>query len=680
MYRIAVVTNANEVEHSKYADTLRVLRTALTECNDAGRRGNSYHFVPFDKFNINKLFMSTESDLLTFDSLILATNSLSFDEALYIALAANKTRLAEFLMRDRGICILSQKKLSNRNLSNDSYDATGLLPEEYDYYLFDRPEKFSSDGEATVRSHDSLLRYPYAITNELIGSRCQTNQFMHHTYRSLIIPKYPASFVTLISDNTSSQILYDPLQYQDGDRKLLLSARHKRIVISSMALDWANHAELLCNIVTFITERGPRTLFVQKEQERHTHGIIDSYILRANSANMPYRVIAERSLENWHHQPCDTFIFSPASEIAEIDEAYATLVATRTAYFSLFHIHKMNAAPPHKYALTKYSNFSSIDLMKDGVIRNLLNAHSINAWNNSVWTYSYIATLLEFFDVNEPSIARRVYQELGNHFTKGEEQRGGTELIGSYDNVINATCKMLEVLQYFRIRYGDAAISDGARHDIGTVIIRAEEWLTERLRSGAVADHDVCYCLTYFSKSGRLALLDAATIAALNNLFTQLLASVSEEMLSDKIAYRSGVELARIHQALCVIPESQIFTHARLLMYLQNIEASLVARQDPFGNLANVSETAEVTSILLEGYDARTRVDPNTSTVGQLLTGGIQALYTHFDPHTYAWGDDLNATAKAMYAVGAYDRRFNFAINDFFTDLRGTPELRSLRP
>jgi hypothetical protein len=238
---------------------------------------------------------------------------------------------------------------------------------------------------------------------------------------------------------------------------------------------------------------------------------------------------------------------------------------------------------------------------------------------------------------------------------------------------------MLEVLQYFRVRYGDAAISDGAHHNIATVATRAEEWLTERLRAGAVPDHDVCYCLTYFSKSGRLALLDAATIATLNNLFTQLLASVSEELLSDRIAYRSSVELARIHQALCIIPESQTFTHARILVYLQKIEAALVARQDPFGNLANVSETAEVTSILLEGYDARTRIDPNTSTVAQVLTGGIQALYSHFDPHTYAWGDDLNATAKAMYAIGAYDRRFNFAINDFFADLRGTPELRSLR-
>lgn len=680
MYRIAVITNANEVEHSKYADTLRVLRTVLGECNDGGRRGNSYHFVSFDKFNINKLFTSTEFDLLSFDSLILATNCLSFDEAIYIALAAKKTRLAEFLMSDRGICILSQKKLSNRTLTSDSYDPAGLLPEEYDYYLFDRPEKFSSEGEATIRRDDPILRYPYAITNELIAGRSTTNQFMHHKYRSLIIPKYPESFETLVSDTTSPPILYDPLHYHDGDRKLLLSARHRRIVISSMALDWANHAELLCNIVTFITERGPRTIFVQNTQERHTHGIIDSYILRANSANMPYRVIEETGLASWRHEPRDTFIFSPAWDLASVETAYATLASTRTDYFSLFHIHRTTDTASHKYALTKYSNFSSIDLLKDGVIRNLLNAHSINGWNNSVWTYSYIAKLLEFFDVTEPCIARRVFIEMGNHFAKGDEQSGGSELIGSYDNVVNATCKMLEVLQYFRSRYGEASMSDGARHDIGSVILRGEEWLAERLRSGGVADHDVCYCLIYFAKSGRLTQLDAATVAGLNNLLTRLLASIGEEMLSDDIYYRSSVELARVHQALCVTPESPTFPHARILLYLQNIENALASRQDPFGNLANVSETAEVTSILLEGYDARTRIDPNTSTVGQLLTGGIQALYSHFDPRTFTWGDDLNATAKAMYAIGAYDRRFNFAINDFFADLRGATELGSLRP
>jgi hypothetical protein len=138
-----------------------------------------------------------------------------------------------------------------------------------------------------------------------------------------------------------------------------------------MALDWANHVELLCNILTFITQAKPLTIFVKKESEHTRSAIIDSYIVRANTANLPYRVISRSEIGDYTRTSGDAFIFSPNWRTEEIERTYASL-SQQSTYFSIYHICKTNDSSSNSHKLTKYCNFSSIDTMKDVVIQDLL--------------------------------------------------------------------------------------------------------------------------------------------------------------------------------------------------------------------------------------------------------------------------------------------------------------------
>ncbi len=676
MYRVGIVINENEVAHSKYADTLETLRSAIEACNQNGSKGNSFNFSVFDKFNIQNLFGRGDQNIMTFDGLVVATNAMGYSEKIHNLFCNNKQSIEEFINRNKGMFISSQKKLSNGSLLRDNLETTGFLPDIYDYFVFDRPEKYSADGEVSISAPNKVLLYPYLISNELIKNHCENNQFIIHKYRSLIIPKHANSYETLLRDTTSAPISHKQLGYLNGDRKVLLCGRNgKRIVISTMALDWANHSELLCNILTYITEDKSRAIFVKKDSERVKSTTIDSYIIRANIANIPYRVISGSEIDTLVRTPGNVFIFSPNWLADEIEGIYAGMLARQSEYFSIYHIDKTNVVADKSQKLSKYCNFSSVDIMRDSVVQNLLSSYLSTSWNRSVWTYSYVLRLGEFFGYDIPQIVKKVYEELGHHFTKTDDTTGKTELTGNYDNVFNATCKLLEILCYFQRSYS-SAIRQDSPYMIGSVIEAADNWILAKVEAGSVFDQDICYCLLYLVKNGRYGQLKDATKAKLTQLLMQLLTSIIEEILSRRIDSRSSIDLCRIYQTLCMLTMHRTFTAEKTITYLDQIEEILKERQDVYGNWKNVSETAEITAMLLEVYELRSKLDTSTNTFNTLITKGIESLYSQFDSGKSMWGLDLGTTAKAMYAIGVYDKIYNFAINDFFVDLKNSQETR----
>jgi hypothetical protein len=294
-----------------------------------------------------------------------------------------------------------------------------------------------------------------------------------------------------------------------------------------------------------------------------------------------------------------------------------------------------------------------------------------SSWNKSVWTYSYILKLIEFFDFDIPIVAKRVYRELSNHFTKKDEATGRSDLTGCYDNVFNATCKMLEILNYFQNKYQDVS-HDDSLHVIDDVIQSADTWILGKIEAESIVDQDICYCLLYLLKNGRYDSLDDTIKAKL----TKLLANVIEESLALKTQSRSSIDLCRVYQTLCMLRTNETLVGKKTVTYLRKIESILKERQDASGIWKNISDTAEITAMLIETYELRSAIDTSLNTINTLITKGIEVLHSQFNPRTNMWSDDLGTTAKAMYAIGAYDKQFNFAINDFFLDLKTNQETR----
>jgi hypothetical protein len=676
MYRIATIVNENEVSHSRYADTLGTLRAAMRTCNLDGKRGNAYHFVAFDKFSVQRLFVAGDDHLLTFDGLFIATNALSRHERVYETLFQNQPLIATFLDSNRGIFVSSQKKLSNGSLQTCDPQSVSFLPDVYHYYLFDRPEKYSSDGDIDVSSGGRILTYPYTIDSALLAKHCDHNQFMPHRYRSIAIPKHMHSYDTVLADRGSPAVTYEELGAFKIDRKVLLSATYnKRVVISTMALDWANHSELLANILTFLTEDRHRTLFVTKPDAYSHDAVLDSYILRANIANIPYHVISPSEMDSRITPECNAYIFSPAWQPHEVEELYTATLRSHTSYFSMYHVCDIGSSSRATHKVSKYCNYSSVDLMKDAVVATLLASFVSTHWNKSVWTYSYIAKLLALYDYDIEPVATRVYDELRLHFTKTDGLTQKQELVGSYDNVFNATCMQLEVLRWLRSRYRES-IDRRSPYDVNSVINEAEDWLLAAIETESIFDQDVCYCLLYLIRFGQYDRLNVEFKDTLARLFTNLLSSVLEEMQSVRFTERSSVDLCRIYQTICTLWPHKVVSAHKAELYIGRLEETLEARQNEFGSWKNISETAEVCGMLLDSYADRLTMARPMTTIDAIVGRGIELLYSQFDAQKQMWSDDLGASAKAMYAIVAYDRRFAFAVNDFLYELKSRNEVR----
>lgn len=664
MYKVGIVINENEVSHSKFADTLKTLRKAIDECNQNGKKGNSFYFKEFDKFNIQSMFDEGENNIKSFDGIIIATNAMD-NERIFNAFLHHQKILDEFINENKGIFISSQKKLSNGSLTKAKFKSTGFLPDIFDYYIFDRPEKYSSDGEVSIASKNRILFYPCRVSNEIIKDRCEKNEFMVHRYRSVIIPKHPNAYNTLLYDS-SIPITQKELGYSNGDRKVLLASNYnKRIVLSTMALDWANHAELLCNILIFITDNKTPAFFVKKDSElSNKSSIIESYIIRANIANLPYRVISENDITEFSNFSGGTFIFSPKWTIKEIERKYNEMLSSQKEYFSLYHFSKSRSESVNDLKLSKYCNFSSIDKMKDDVIQRILIEYVSTLWHKSVWTYSYVINLIKFYNIEIQVIAKSIYQELIKHFTKKDEYKGIIALVGSYDNVFNATCKMAEILSYFQDKYPETAHTD-SQYKIDDVLEQTDKWIISKIESSSISDQDICYGTLYLlSCEGYKSISDSTKIK-----LSQLIDKILAETFQSHIDETPTIDLCRIYQVTCRLWEHDIFTDKKYTQYLKKIEGVFSERQDIYGNWKNISETSEIVVMLMDVYAIRANIDTSLDQLNILITKAVEILHSQFDSYSHSWGDDLNTTAKAMNGIGAYNKIFNFAINDFFLDL-----------
>ena len=317
MYKIGIIVNENEMAHSTFANTPKL----LSELEYVKNNHNEYYrFYVFDKFNITDLFQkSNQNYIMSFDSLFIATNATNNKE-IYEALVNNKAMISEFIAAEKGIFISSQKKLSIKEGSK--FKTVGFLPEKYDYAICDRPEKSSADGFVSVVRTDSVvLNYPSLITEDIIEHHCFHNSFMNHKYRSFIIPNHESEYELLLSDNKSVKIPEKLKDSIDKSRKLLLVSGNakERIIISTMALDWAEHFQLIENILIYITEGIPNFAFITKKDDKNDYAI-NSYILRAKVWKIAFREYKNLNVYEIAKLPHDILVISPSYKKIDINE------------------------------------------------------------------------------------------------------------------------------------------------------------------------------------------------------------------------------------------------------------------------------------------------------------------------------------------------------------------------
>lgn len=656
MFRIAVITNENEVAHSSFADTVSILKRPVTLKN---QKTDSYTFSEFDKFTAARLFREGHQEyLLGFDSLIIATNATNNGEVLG-ALRNGRDTLERFIASGRGILVLSQKKLSAQSV--DSQHVTGFLPERFDYALLDRPESSSADGSIDIAEvDDRILNYPNAITEKMIARHCTENQFMEHRYRSILAPSKTNQFIAVLVDRTSSAAINLPQMGFPSGRPLLIrtASSKERIVATTMALDWAGHEELLENLLVYITE-GQEQIAVLRQHGTTQDDPIDVYTTRARAAKLPIREYFDVDVANYKLPKHRAIVVSPAYSSDDVETIWQLLSRTSNHNVDLYHLSATARGSEFQLHRRSFSN-SANHLALSGALW-IQRSFIPTLWGKSIWTYNYALPALRELELDISPFAEPVLADIQKHIRLPAS--GGA----SYDHVPNATAQLLELLS----KCLPSLEIDGISLNTADLIKKCEIWIVEALTDGSrISPRDRLYLMNSLQRADRLVGLGQRQLQ-------QLRAIATETMQHYRQAGVNNAETVELTQWLELeLVEAKISESNAALIAAEAlaIVSELKNRQNIEGGWKNVSVTGDVLVAVLRSAEESSSIR-NHSAVKDMIAKGVEFLVRSFDKKNGNWSNDINATAKASRALVMFDKHKGLSSADFLSDIHARAEM-----
>lgn len=715
MYRVAVIVNENETLHSVYADAVRILKSALTLVYGE-RVSDIYSFEIIDKFNVFTLFEKGDKNLFSFDSIFISTNACNNKE-IYDELKAHKKEIENYIDDDQGnhhgVCVLNQQKLGG---AYDKFEPLGFLPQGLSYRLIKRPEKSSFDGQVSLCAmHDSIVHFPLTIEQKVIDNCCsgKYNQFMPHKYRHFIELENPSAY----------EIIYGDVSYNDfignkTTRCLLLKSRirNERVVISSMALDWAEHLQQLANIIIFVTEGINQFAFVGKSDFKNKE--FNRLIDKAIESKVAVKCYTERDISSIIAQkenPHKVFIFS--SDWVE-EEIITNL---------WYKIRELGKSDCVFYHLAEESEIKEAGLkIKCLFSKSIRNSHMVlgfeewvmakfikSKWRKSVWTYEYILELLEELQCQNSSFILPLYLEIRNNHYKisdtisrssgekretintekyiGQEYQEAFSKLSfqSYDNVFNSTCSCCNVMaRLYEIskRTGLTKIVINNKEHSTKLFYNERNslcnWVLLRMfdsqyskriswQDGLTAIIDL-YTSGYFTdvviKNATLLKLFKQKISEFESQLTEVIECLSSESItSDK--YDSNADIAKLIKFYFVLYKIDIGYKGKAIEVIRLILVMLSKTQKYNGEWKNISETTELALAVLFCREIfNTELQTSCTNVEKLVGNAISFIQQKFNYDDFCWLDDENTSAKALHSVVLYENIYSSIFNDFLVD------------
>lgn len=626
MYRIAVIQNENETIRSGYANVIEKLsRIPLL---------TSYSMELFNVVNIDKFFKEGDLNIKNYDSIVITTNATS-DKYILDKLRLNKKDIELFLSSGKGIFISSQKKLSSANINeNEDYGKTLFLPDIYEYYTAQRPkeEKDSGEGNITVNAAKSvLLNYPQNVTIQETVEHCKNNEFKKHYYRSVIKPLTKGVYESVFIDNSYSEM---------PDRCLLATnifpQYGERIVISTIAIDWESHVNLLTNIIVYITEGQPKVAFVGQPINKVSD--FDYLLSSAKLSKIAYK--SYDSITNIDSTLLDihnTYIFSPNYQKNEIEQFIGTINAQRECYKKKYVRIYYFEHVGESLALVQYSNFSTIDILLDNAILWIVSKYSGKMWNNSFWTSYDILIMMNETGVNPEAYIETILRDIKKHY-----------IDYSYDGVVGATCGLLEILLIWQTKYPQILIETGIQlSDLQQTI----DWLLRKYPTQSYYDRQTIISTIY----KYYGIIGSLNLCIDENEWNNLKANLN---IADNIDFANITELD-----ICRLIELHIIQDT--VDSIQPYIIELKKKQNIGGKWVNIRRSATILVFLLSNIDKI----PSSEILDEMIYNGILYLRSSYKWKLSNWDNDIQATAKALHAIGLYNSIFHYSTQDFFKTL-----------
>lgn len=484
----------------------------------------------------------------------------------------------------------------------------------------------------------------------MINKKCQVNEFRRHFYRSHLSPK---------SGGVYSPILVDASYHDPAPRILLMALRtpqkRERIVVSTIALDWEFHEELLTNIITYITEGSPRVAFIKKPNSHD--GDYEFLISSTELSKTPHIIFSDPSaISEKLANILTTYIFSRGWTETDItaflkSDLFKQKEGHRSIYRRIYCFQQLGEF----LFLNQHSTFSTLDLIIDQSIAWLSSQFNGRMWQGSFWITHDILAMMHANHIDcKPCIAP-LLADIRGHFAQG-----------SYDGVMGATCGLLVMILELQKRYPDICSSNG----FGPSSIKEiSSWILTNYKTQSTNDK----AIAYLALNRLLGSQSHAKVAMLSTHRSDL-----QQMLTDAIHGLNEVQMGSEN-----LTEIDISRWIELCLHSKDCDPKVVSllaelkkRQSATGEWTDVTRTAHVLVFLLENIDALMMINKGSCVAPceDMIHNGIMALRSRYNEKNANWDRDMQATAKAIHAISLYNRRYKYSTQDFFTALKQDSE------
>lgn len=627
MYVIALIQNQSEMAHYGYADA----RPLLSELN--------YKSILYTADNIDNL--SHDLNRKTFDAVIFASNALN-DKIIRNTTMTESFRkiLDKSLSEGLGLLILHQLKLAQIQDSNLAFLPSTL--NEILAVVRPKNEKFaegSIDFLGSSQNHITLL-YPNRIdTVELrqhaIGFKSLRGLYWHY-WDNINLSEWDTLFV----DNS----------YEPENRAILLVTKEssdKRIVISSLTLDWQKQRPLLANLLTYVIEGRHNTAVLSDEKKADT--AFDYLIRTIESRKFPFqKYFAGDSLDflkkNLKDGVHTTLLLGPYVDPAKLDAEFNLTIRNlvMNGQLKLLSIEK-EGDQFRRFSLSGRERFA-YRLLQDVELK--IQAELKSGYvDGSFWSTAETLKTVESLDQKSAN-----YNELVDSAL--DEARKDHDREGSYDEVFGVTCAF----------YWMRAFYLGTKSEYSKA---TESWIRNNISNYEIREQALAY--TTFSELGTLIPND-------KNSLVLILDHLSIEQLSE-------IDLIVFLKAALTIKHYKIMP--ALVTNLNN-------NQNTEGAWVDLATTATATSLLIDTLEALKKDSPIYNKVKPDIEKMIFKSVIHIQesyersalnlkPNGYPWDGKASTTIKCLQAWLKFDElldlpvyeivealsRFNFQSNNF---------------
>lgn len=637
MYRIAVIQNEVEMQHSGYVDSVPKYRKQDFDLS-------AHVFNRFSSVNIVDLFIEGENYLLDYDCLIIGTNATS-DGDVYNILCneQNKKLLERYIELGKGVLICSQKKLKETSeIDGSEYKLrkTFFMPEPYEYKVVCRPQNESSeDGNVIIYKEKVnniqkfICSFPHSINNKTIYEHCVKNDFQQHFYRDFIIP---------FNDSSYFPVLWD---IRESPRNTLMVAcprKNEKIVISTMALDWAGHYELIENILYYLIIGIPIVAFVDKKnQSAQEFAFLMS---EADLSKISYHLyesceaVINSNLNCYH----TLYVFSPSFSENEVSDFWEQHIKPKGSHIKLFYYKYIKG----ELVLVNFSYYSYVDAQKQEVETWLKSNYTNGLWGNSFWkTYDALFALYNMGD-NISSYLKSTFLQIQKHYRNG-----------SYDGVLAPTCGLLELESLILSNKNLAKTIP----TIEKYFTETRQWLIDKYKVSSM--YNKKFIIRSFYNSGHFEELTNS----IANFQDELEIVACDGAVEDKLEVDLclDIEVCLIYLKMLERKEIQLRVRECIKIIL-----STQLQNGRWDN--NLGKTARLLVFLINhqitGDFERLKEDVDTA-----ISRGIIALRNSYQGNN--WENNVVTTSNAIMAIVLHDKAAAFKSKDFLNHINREAKL-----